>query len=119
MLSKGAFENWYFEYCEAEREFLDARRSFELKRRDISLFLFSAHTDWCGNRFGEVLRPKRTAVRGDLEQAVDLFFAEFKVTSCFRDTLTRLLNEAFDERFGELSKRRSSFAVILVRMCHE
>ena len=101
MLSKGAFEDWYFKYCEAEREFLDAKRSFELKRRDICLFLFSAYADWCRKRFGEVLRPEQSAV--DVEKPVDLFFVEFKVTSCFRDMLTRLLNEAFNEGFGGVS----------------
>jgi len=34
--SKRAFESWHFEYSEAEREFLDAKKSFEVKRRDIS-----------------------------------------------------------------------------------
>ena len=105
MLSKRAFENWYFEFCEAEREFLEAKKIFELKRRDICLFLFKTYAEWSRIRFGEVLRPGQSATAGVLEKAVDLFFTEFGINSCFQDVVTRLLNQAFDERFGSVIER--------------
>ena len=102
--SKEAFGNWYFEYCEAEREFLDARRIFEVKRRDICLFLIRVYAEWCRNRFGAVLRPAQSNITGsDFERTVALFFDEFEIPSRFRDVVTRLLNQAFDERFGGVS----------------
>ena len=104
MLSKRAFERWYFDYSEAEREYMEARHSFEVKRRDVCLFLFASYAEWGRKRFGEVLRPEESAVGGEVEKPVDLFFAEFEVGSCFRDMVTRLLNQTFDERFGGVSK---------------
>jgi hypothetical protein len=47
--SKKAFENWYFKYCEAERELIHAKRSFDVKRRDACLFIFSSHVKWYKN----------------------------------------------------------------------
>ena len=41
MFSRKAFEKWYFEYSEAEREFLDAKQSFEVKNV-TSVFTYSA-----------------------------------------------------------------------------
>ena len=100
LFSKRAFENWYFEYSEAEREFLDAKQVFEVKRRDICLFLFNVYADWCYRKYGEVLRPEPIVFCGQVEKPLDLFFSDFEVGSCFRGILARLLNQAFDERFG-------------------
>jgi len=104
MLSKKAFDNWYFEYSEAEREFFEAKQAFEVKLRDICLFLFNAYADWCRHRYGEVLRPEPIVIDSEVERPVELFFSEFEVGSCFRGVVTRLLNQAFDERFGGVSK---------------
>jgi hypothetical protein len=104
VLSKKAFENWYFEYCEAERELLDAKRSFEVKRRDACLFLFSAYAKWSTQRFGEVLRPEHSVLQFEVENPVSLFFAEFEIDSSLRNLLAQLLNQAYDERFGSASK---------------
>ena len=98
MLSKKAFENWYFEYSEAEREFLYAKQSFEVKKRDICLFLFTSYSDWCKYRFGEVVRPEPIGFDDEAKKTIDLFFVEFSVSSCLRGLFTRLLNQAFDER---------------------
>jgi hypothetical protein len=100
ILSKRAFENWYFEYCEAERELLEAKRSFEVKKRDACLFLFSSYAKWSTGRFGEVLRPEQPAYQREAENPVVLFFDEFKVDSCLRIALAQLLNHVYDERFG-------------------
>ena len=102
MASKRAFESWYFEYYEAEREFLDAKRSFELKKRDIRLFLFSAYSEWCKQRFGHVLRPQYPVEGCDNEKSVDLFYTDFKVSPLFRAMATQLLNEAFNEEFQQI-----------------
>ncbi len=104
VLSKKAFENWYFEYCEAERELLEAKRSFEVKQRDACLFLFSAYAKWSMSKFGEVLRPGLLNVQCGVENPVVLFFDEFKVDSCLRVVLSRLLNRVYDEKFGGISK---------------
>ena len=104
MLSRKAFENWYFEYCEAERDLLDAKRNFEVKKRDACLFIFSAYVKWCKNRFGDVLRPEQSVIQLRAENPVVLFFAEFKIDSCLRNLLAQLLNQAYDERFGSASE---------------
>src|SRR4030042_3912840 len=100
MLSKKAFVNWYFEYTEAEREFFEAKQAFEVKLRDICLFLFNAYSDWCRHRYGEVLRPEPIVVDDEVERPVELFFSEFEVASCFRGVFARLLNQAFYQRLG-------------------
>ena len=99
MLSKKAFENWYFEYCEAERELIDAQRSCEVKKRDACLFLFSSYAKWSTNRFGEVVRPEH----GESESPLTLFFEEFNIDSSLRSVLARLLNEAYGERLRSAS----------------
>jgi hypothetical protein len=104
MLSKRAFEKWYFDYLEAELEFHEATKTFEMKKRDVCLFLFNAYADWCRKRFGEVLRPEDLATGIEVEKTVDIFFEEFEVSFCFRGKATELLNQAFSERFGGASK---------------
>jgi len=104
ILSSRAFENWYFEYCEAERELQDAQRSFEVKKRDACLFLFSAYSKWCTGRFGEILRPEQTAVQCEVEDPGVLFFDEYKIGSSLRSVLSQMLNQVYDERFGGVSK---------------
>lgn len=104
ILSKKAFENWYFEYCEAERELHDAKRSYEVKRRDACLFLFSSYAKWCMSRFGEVLRPEQPAIQCEVENPVVLFFDDFKIDFCLRSVLAQLLNQTYNERFGGASK---------------
>ncbi len=104
IFSKKAFENWYFEYCEAERELLEAKRSFEVKKRDACLFLFSSYAKWSTSKFGEVLRPEPPTLQCEATSPSVLFFDEFKVDSCLRVVLSRLLNRVYDERFGGVSK---------------
>lgn len=98
MLSKRAFENWYFEYCEAEREFSEAKRCFELKKRDICLFLFSAYSEWCKLRFGLVLKPQDSVDRSHRETAADLFCADCRIDPVFRVIATQMLSRVFHER---------------------
>ena len=103
VLSKKAFDNWYFKYCEAERELLDAKRSCEVKKRDACLFLFSAYAKWSVSRFGEVLRPEQVDGLCELENPLILFLDEVKIDSSFRSKLALLLNRTYDERFGSAS----------------
>jgi hypothetical protein len=100
VLSKKALETWYFEYCEAEREFLDAQRSCGVKKRDACLFLFSAYAKWSLSKFGEVLRPEQMEGECEIENPLAIFFDEFKIDSSLRNLLARLLNQGYDERFG-------------------
>ncbi len=97
-LTKRAFDNWYFEYGEAKREFLDAKQNFEMKRRDIRLFIFGHYSNWCKEKYGKVLRPSYGVVGGKDGRPVDLFYADFNVSTVFRPLITRLLNQAFDEK---------------------
>lgn len=106
MLSKRAFERWYFDYSEAERDFHEAIQTFEMKKRDVCLFLLNAYADWCRKRFGEVIRPEDLVAGGEVERLVDIFFDEFEVSSCFRGKATKLLNQAFSERFGGSSENK-------------
>jgi hypothetical protein len=97
MLSKKAFENWYFEYSEAEREFLEAKRNFDVKIRDICLFLFKAYACWCKEKYGKVLRPESHLEDDTFGRPVEVFFSEFDVGSAFRELSLRLLNQAYDD----------------------
>jgi hypothetical protein len=96
ILSKKAFENWYFEYSEAEREFLDAKRSFEMKKRDICLFLFKAYKEWCNRRYGEVVRPEPYDFCEEAKKPIKLFLVDFGVGSRFQGLVTELLNQNFE-----------------------
>jgi len=100
VLSKKAFDNWYFEYCEAERELLDAKRSCEVKKRYACLFLFSAYSKWSLGRFGEVLRPVQSEGQSEMRNPLTLFFDEFKVDSSLRCVMSRLLRQVYEEKFG-------------------
>jgi hypothetical protein len=103
LFSKKAFENWYFEYCEAERELLEAKKSYEVKKRDACLFLFSAYAKWSISRFGEVLRPEQMEDQCEVENPSTPFFDELRIDSSLRSLLARLLNQVYDERFGGVS----------------
>jgi hypothetical protein len=103
-LSKRAFDNWYFEYGEAKRKFLDAKRNFEMKRRDIRLFVFGHYSKWCREKYGMVLRPRYGVIGGEDERPIDLFYADFNVSPVFRPLITRLLNQTFDEKTLEVLK---------------
>ncbi len=83
---------------------LEAKRSFEVKKRDACLFLFSSYAKWSTSRFGEILRPEQSTLQYGIENPVVLFFDEFKIDSCLRVELAQLLNQVFDERFVGVSK---------------
>ena len=97
-MSKRALENWYFEYSEAEREFVEAKRDFEVKRRDVCFFLFSVYAKWCKDRFGKILRPEPSN-GSEAEKPLNIFFIDFEVDSFFQDAISKMLNQAFDEKF--------------------
>ena len=102
-VSKRPFANWYFEYTEAERKFLEAKRVFEMKRRDVCLFAFRFYSDWCKRKFGCLLRPSREANGDEGERVLDLFYAEFDVDCSLRPLISSILVQAFDENSkGEL-----------------
>ena len=101
MLSKRAFERWYFDYSEAEREFLEAKRSFEVKKRDVCLFLFNAYSEWCKQKFGRVVRPLCSVGGYVEEKPVDLFHGDFGTNPVFRIIATQMLNQAFTEKDKE------------------
>ena len=101
MPSKRAFDNWYFDYSEAEREFLEAKRSFEVKKRDVCLFLFNAYSEWCKQKFGHVVRPLCSVGDYVEEKPVDLFHRDFGTNPVFQAIATQMLNQAFDEKDKE------------------
>ena len=97
-VSKRPFANWYFEYTEAERKFLEAKRVFEMKRRDVCLFAFRFYSEWCKRKFGCLLRPSHEALGNEAANPLDLFYADFEVDWSLRPVITQILVQAFNEK---------------------